>query len=321
MAEYFTMYPTMSDDMKAHLGFEADAWEFSYNDGEEFPVSTENKKEYPGGYAAQLKDLRGVWSAESYNLNIACEIRYSDCTVLFGPEGIAPADAELGLALTWISTGSDCRGVVCMGTFDRDKKSGKISFSHNFIENKLKVSIVLDIIVYLKKSGNAVSGEHHLAKREGTVLGTLRHCEIFIDGNGSFFPIAEVNEPDKPLWWVQYNETADPFEDKFTEDNVAIYLNAAHPNYKSMKIGATLRESSLFLEVISSALFVIVESVKESAGKLWEQIIKGESYETGSIAQAINYFVNKLEWDVSSPVKLAASIRQFFDRNLQEVVS
>ena len=74
----------------------------------------------------------------------------------------------------------------------------------------------------------------------------------------------------------------------------------------------------MFLEVISSALMIIIDSVKSNASTDWDMIINGEDYESGSIAQAINYFVNKLEWDISSPVRLSNSIRAFFDKNLQE---
>lgn len=321
MTQYFTMYPTLSEDLKNGIGFKIDDWEFSYKDTEEFPVIAENKKEYQNGYSAQIKDPRGVWTADSYNLNVSSVLKICDCSILFGPLGIAPSDAEIGIAMTWISTDSDCRGVVYIGEIEKQKKSCEINFCYNFDENKLKGSIILDIIIYLKRAGKVLPDEKHLSHKEGTVLGKLSHCEFFIDGNGSFFPIAEVNEPDKPLWWVHYNELADPFEDKFTEDNVAIFLNSAHPYYKSMKIGISLKESPLFLEVISSALFVIVESVKANSANDWEQIIQGENFETGSIAQAINYFINKLEWDVSSPAKLSVSIRQFFDKNLPEAMS
>lgn len=317
MAEKFTMYPTLTDDMKKQLSFVMDDWKFSYNDGDDFFIIPDNKTETGYGYTAVFKDPRGVWSADNFEVTVSGKVQIENYSVLFGPNGIAPDNAEIGVALRWISTGSDCRGIVDIGSFYRNKISEAMYIEHTFMANNLKGSLVIEIILYLKNAGLAGDNERHLARNEGTVLGMLSSCEFFIDGNGSVFPVSEVNKPGEALWWVYYNENADPFEDKFNEDNVVVLLNSAHPNYKFLKIGNSLKESPLFLEVISSALMIIIESVKESAANEWEQIIKGEDYETGSIAQAVNYFVNKLGWDISSPVRLSLSIRQFFDQNLQ----
>lgn len=317
MAEKFTMYPTLTDTMRKQLGFSMDDWRFSYTDGEDYLILADDKEDTAIGYTAAFKDPRGVWSPDNFDVTVSGKIQFKQYSVLFGHDGLVPANAEIGVAMRWISTGSDCRGIINIGSFYCTKKPEAMYTEYTFRKNTLKGSIVTEVILYLKNAGSAEENERYLAHNEGTVLGILSSCEFYIDGSGSVFPVAEVNEPDKPLWWVYYNDNADPFEDKFNEDNVVVYFNAAHPNYKSMKIGSSLKESPLFLEVISSALMIIIESVKESAANEWEQIIHGEDYETGSIAQAVNYFVNKLGWDISSPVKLSLSIRQFFDNNLQ----
>jgi energy-coupling factor transporter ATP-binding protein EcfA2 len=140
--------------------------------------------------------------------------------------------------------------------------------------------------------------------------------EIFVDGNGSVFPIGVVNCPGKPLWWVYY-DSIDPLVDPFDEDHVEIKFNSAHPNYEALKIEGSLKESPLFLEVISAALMIIVESVKESASTEWDNILNGNGFERGSIAEAVYYFISKLQWDPASPVSLASSIHTFFDNHLQ----
>lgn len=318
MSEYFTVYPLLTEDVKNNSGFEAKDWEFQYTDVDDFKIICENKTENAIGYSAALKDPRGVWAAETFGLNVLRVFKFADYSVFFGSKGLAAKNAEIGLALSWISTGSDCRGVLPLGSFYQNETPEEVFVEHYFDRDLLKGSLILDIIIYLKNSGIQEEDEKHLAKKIGTVLGTLSHCEFFIDGDGSFFPIAEVNEPGRPLWWVDYNDGADPFTDMFTENNVAVYFNAAHPNYRALKIGSSLKDSPLFLEVISTALMIIIDSVKSNAGPDWDLIISGEDFDSGSIAQAINYFVNKLEWDITSPVNLSNSIRAFFDKNLQE---
>ena len=156
--------------------------------------------------------------------------------------------------------------------------------------------------------------EKYFAQQTGTILGILEQEEFFIDGNGSVFPIAVIDAPGKALWNVYYNDTADPMQDKFESENVEIRLNKAHPNYDMLKIDSSMIESPLFIEVLSSALMVIVESVKESAGEEWENILEGTGFETGSIAEAVYYFITRLQWDVSSPSKTSASIKEFFEK-------
>ena len=114
---------------------------------------------------------------------------------------------------------------------------------------------------------------------------------------------------------MYYNETADAMQDKFESENVEIRLNKAHPNYDALKIETSMVESPLFLEVISSALMVIVESAKESLGEDWDTVLSGTGFESGSIAEAIYYFVTRLQWDISSPAKLLASIKEFFEKS------
>ena len=103
--------------------------------------------------------------------------------------------------------------------------------------------------------------------------------------------------------------------DRFDEENIEIRLNRSHPAYESLKIEGSLSESPMFLEVLSSALFIIVTSAKESLGEDWNAVINGESLEPGTIAAAINHFIKKLQWDVSSPAKLAESIKDFIEKS------
>lgn len=171
----------------------------------------------------------------------------------------------------------------------------------------------LQTVLYLKDPGTPAASEMYFALQPGTILGTLDQSEVFIDGNGSVFPISIVNAPGKSLWNVYYDETADPLQDPFNGEYVEIRLNKAHPDFDALKIETSMTESTLFLEVISSAMFVIVEAAKDSLGEDWNNVLNGIGYDPGSIAEAINFFVTHLQWDVSTPAKLAGSIKKFFE--------
>jgi hypothetical protein len=158
----------------------------------------------------------------------------------------------------------------------------------------------------LKNPGVSLDHEKHLANTAGVLLGTFDQFTIILDGNGSMFPIVEVFEPSQPLWWVRCDWT-DPLIDRFDED-IQICLNGCHPNYKLLKTESGLKGSPLLIEIIASALQIIVEKLKES--EYWEDIISGRNYEQGSIAEAANYFITNFQWDTHSSERLALTIRK-----------
>jgi len=137
---------------------------------------------------------------------------------------------------------------------------------------------------------------------------------IKLDGTSSTFPIYEVNEPGQPLWYLKcdwYDPTADSMA-----DCVSINFNTAHKNYAYLDREDKNYDSQLLAEIMASAITLLIEKVRLEQG-YWEQIMQGESLETGSVGQAIYYFMETLEWDLSSPESTSLSARKFFDQRIQ----
>lgn len=315
MSESFNSYPMLEHRHYTSMGYVADSIEFSYNENfEEYSLNLELSGDSAFSNCGKIKDPRCSWYPETHNLRIQKNCKIASAYCLFGEGGIAPSGSTIGIALRWISTKSDERGIVPFGEITRYDGSCMFRLDHNFDRGTLRGSLKLQTVFYLKNPGIPKSSEWYFANQSGIILGVLDQSEIYIDGNGSVFPIVVIENPGKPLWHVYYSETADVMEDKFDGDNVEIRLNKAHPNFEDLKIETTMAESPLFIEVLSAALMVIVQSVRESAGEDWDNILSGTGYETGSIAEAINYFVTKLQWDVSSPTKLSVSIKEFLEK-------
>lgn len=316
MSESFSSYPLLNDSIFSAIGYVSDCPEFSYSDDyEEFPLHIEGNENHSGSIVGKIKDSRCTWYPETHNLLLRKACRFTSAYYLFGAGGIAASSATIGIALRWISSKSDERGLIPFGELTRTDSAAEFIAEASFEKGKLKGSLKLQTILYLKQPGTPTESEMYFAQQAGAVLGILDQSEIYIDGNGSIFPIVVVDQPGKPLWQVYFSDTVDALQDSFSSENVEIRLNRANPNFDSLKIESSMSESPLFLEVISSALMVIVESAKESLGEDWNNILNGEGYESGSIAEAINYFVSRLQWDVSSPVNLAVSIKEFFEKN------
>lgn len=314
MSEELIFYPMLEERHLAALGYTTEAPQFFYSeDYEAFPLLLENPHETSRSFSAKIRDARCTWYPETHDLLLHKQCKMVSAYAVFGMDGIAASTATLGVALRWISSKSDERGVIPFGSFTRADSASEFELNYRFEKGKLKGSLKLQTVVYLKDPGHIQKDEVFFAQQPGTILGVLDQSEIYIDGNGSIFPIVSVNAPGKALWTVFFNDTCDPMHDAFDEENVEIRLNRAHSSYESLKIEGSLSESPLFLEVLSSALFVIVSAAKDCLGEEWENVMARDDLEPGSIAAAISHFVRKLHWDVSSTTKLAESIKVFFE--------
>lgn len=316
MSGALNFYPTLTESQLVNIGYSTIFPEFSYTESyEEFPLLLDYVNDNTCSFSAKIKDPRCTWYPESHDLLLNKKCKILSGYSLFGNGGIVSSTAEVGIALRWISSKSDERGVIPFGTITKSDCATEFELNCKFDKGKLKGSLKLQTILYLKNAGKCAEDELYFAQQAGTILGMLDHAEIYIDGNGSIFPIVSVDAPGKALWTIYYNDTCDPMQDSFDEENVEIRLNRAHPAYDSLKIEVSLSESPMFLEVLSSALFVIVESAKESIGEDWSNVMNGQEFASGSIADAIYHFVKRLQWDVSSPARLAESIKDFFEKN------
>lgn len=318
MSVAFNLSPVLTNEqILSVLPHPASISLYYYDNGIAQSLQLADQTENQFDMTAVLRDPKCDWYPETHALHMRRSVSVADASSWFGQGGVVPADASIGIAQQWISTKSETRGFIPMGEIRRDDRNQLLTAEYVFPQNSLKGSLLLKTIIYVKNAGTASSaGLAH----SGTILGVLDCCEIFVDGNGSVFPIATINDPKQPLWYVYFDDTADPMQDAFDQEHVEIRLNRAHPCYEQLKIESSLRESPLFLEVLSSAMVVIVQSAKELLGADWDNVVNGQStYEHGSIAEAVYYFVAKLGWNITSPAKLAKSIHSFFDTKLQGV--
>ena len=315
MSESFSTYPVLQEQCFATIGYVSDKPECRYTEGyEEYSLQLDGN-ENSLAFSGKLKDPRCTWYPDTHNLIFSKACQFTSAFRLFGMGGVTASESVLGVALRWISSKSDERGVIPFGEITRKDSAISFSVETQFDKGKLKGSLKYQTILYLKKASKAGPDERYFAQQEGTVLGVLDHGELYVDGNGSVFPIVTVNLPGKPLWQAYFKYTAKPLQDAFGSENVGTRLNKAHPNFESLKIDSSLAESTLFLEVLSSAMMVIVEAAKELCEEDWEEVMNGYGYESGSIAEAIHYFHSKLQWDMTSAPALSSSIREFFEKN------
>lgn len=312
MSINFSFFPTLTEDLLGKIRFQPKPYEFYFENGTD--VVSLNKEQLEGSEKYYtLSDENGIWNLDDYNLILRREYNLKSFSNLFGVEGIACRNAELGLAIMWTSKLSNMRGVIDVGGIKNTSNNEwvKLSVEEKFDVAMLRGEINLKSVIYIRESGNPSAKEEFLANDKGYILGTLDEETIVLDGNGSMFPIYEINDTNKPLWYIKC-DWEDPTTDSLT-DTVAIYLNRAHKSYikyldqrKKMYFN-----QQLLKEIMGSALMIIILKLKES--DYWNQTINGECLEKGSVSEAIYYFINVHKWDVSSPERLSITIREFLD--------
>src|SRR5699024_10668208 len=125
-------------------------------------------------------------------------------------------DSVLGIAIRWHSRDSAQMQIIPIATLSAFNsnlhKETEIGIEKGVIRGKL----TLEVILYMQQPS---LNQNQIAS--GTVLGILGSNIILIDGNSSIFPILEIDDPSKPLWWVECN-FEDPLYDLFIDDNASV---------------------------------------------------------------------------------------------------
>ena len=308
-------YPTLTQELFQQLGYVSDTPVINYFDAGVNELSIEELSNSSISIVGKISDPKCDWNPGNYDLHYERVCRFTSAYYLFGEGGIAPEDAVIGVAVFWSAKNSSVRGAKPVGELRNTSTVVEIKQTLDFPKNTLKGSVVIQTVLYLKEPGENNPSNKYFAQQSGTILGGLEQVELLVDGNGSLFPIVVVEQPKAPLWEVYYNETADVFQDLFENDNVEIRLNKAHPYFELLDIDSELSKTPLLVEALSSAMTVIIQSVKDNTeDSEWSMILSGEEGEPGSIAQAIHYFVNTLGWDVSSAPAMSKSIKVFFEK-------
>lgn len=313
MANSILLYPSLNEDLINKIRFQKQKFYFYYTDkdDEEYELLDEPIEALSSIYC--IKDDSGIWTQDDNNLCLRRKYSMRTFHCLFGENGIACSDAKLGLAIRWTSSDSRQRGVVRIGEFGINDQIMETEVEKKFGKAQLRGTVNFTTVIYIAEAGHPKDNEKHLANTNGYILGDLDNFIIKLDGSSSSFPVFEVSEPGQPLWYVKC-DWIDPTSESFSE-SVSINLNTAHKNYAYIDRTKKQFDSQLLVEILASALTLIIEKVRHEPG-YWDQIIQGNDLEQGSVGQAIFHFMDTLEWDLSTPDAVSLCARKFFDQRM-----
>lgn len=286
--------------------------QFFYRDEDSSKKVLNQTEDYE--YKTLLSNDDDSWDYVEKGFGLSGNVILGNPSSLFGPTQLANADAELGIALQWLSKQSSQRGVIPSATITSITPNDVIiPIDYYFLKDKLFDEVHISLIVYLKKAScNSMRGQ---AQLPGTILGKLVEWVVILDGAGSTFPIVVVNEPDKPLWYVDFNYS-EPLVEPFDKEYIAIYLNKAHVAFASIQNPKTKLDQALYVEFLAGALQLILQNLMECPD--WQDIQGGRNCEEGSIGQVMHYFKTTLNWDFDTPEKLAMSLRKDLETRVKK---
>ncbi|SDW05967.1 hypothetical protein SAMN05421781_0300 [Marinococcus luteus] len=317
MSIAINFYPTINDKLINKIGLQVEDYKVSYLKGNNVDMETESIRERGKTEYIQVIDSSYEWDPVEYGLSIQRKITINNPRFLFGPAGVAPKNAVISLGIIWSCKSVKTRGAKEISQFDATNHSPitfdlKLDFDEGFLKKELK----LEMVLYIKKPGELFEGEEMLGNTPGLNLGSIRETTTLLEGNGSIFPVVEVKDSGSPLWWVECS-WEDPQEDLFDEENIKICINKAHQNFSLVYAKAeNMLDSPLLLEIIASALQIIIQEVQHS--DYWENIKKNENNSTGSIGEAVYYFLNMFNWNFTSPRLLSKTIREYLETSIEQ---
>ena len=313
MAANISLFPIITDELLGKIRFQTSPYELYYiRDDQEYVLRAEEVDS--STIVHKVIDDEGIWSPDHDKLCIRRRYAIRTYQCLFGQTGIACKNAKLGIALMWTSSDSKQRGVIPIGEIENSSKDLDLLLNYEFSEAQLRGDVEFVTVIYLKEAGTPLWDEEHLANQYGCLLGEMDNKFVIrLDGVGSVFPMFETHEPGQPLWYVKC-DWDDPTYDLFSEC-VSININTAHKSYKYLDKTKRTFDEQLLKEIMSSALSVIITKLKEQK-IYWDVTTNGDDLQSGSVSEAIYYFINTLEWDLSGPEAISLSIRKFFDQRM-----
>lgn len=256
----------------------------------------------------RINELDTSWSPDFHNLVIEQIYTINNASLLFGKKGVTHPENELGLAAHIYSRSSRYQETIHIADIKNEEKCQSFKFIKEFDKKTIRGAVNFEVFIYLKKNNFSLPFQ---SKMEGVNLNVdyLDTFSILVDGDGSIFPIEEIEEIGGSLWKVDINWT-DIETDSFSASNVKLLLNSAHPIYNYLFNEKHNANKYLMSEIVMSAMVLIIQRAilidKET-------ISEDVDYTQGSIAQVLLYWITTYEVKVDTLESISESLHKNAD--------
>ena len=259
----------------------------------------------------QLIDDDYEWNPKKDCLFLNIKISLDNCDCIFGKNGTCFADSIVGIGLSWKPDKSRIKRCIKIGEITVEDHEKIIELNDIKLEN-ISSNVDFKLFFYIAKPGK-IDGNNFFGNEQGMVIYEDVAWSIIIDGGASIFPIMEIEDESKPLWYYWYNSQADICEDFFDDQNLFIVLNKKHKLYPYISLKSNEYNEEFLNEILSSGITCIINAIKTAQPE--NKIDFSVDCERGSIMQALKYFNERLGFKINGDYDdLIISIKNYFDK-------
>lgn len=308
MSNQIELYKKVTVEMLEEAKMRIDFPVISYqtDTGDEFNYKHENEER-----VILMNEVDAMWTPTHQNLRISQSIYLDNPKILFGNTGVTALGNTIGFSAHIYSQSSGFQKTVSFGSLESSDNNKVITFQHEFAPGTLRGIVEIDFFMYVKdlKVKQLFQAPMIGMKLNACSLGDIT---LFIDGDGSVFPISEFEDPKGPLWLLEKN-WIEPQIDTFDITNVNLILNTAHPLFNQLKEGKTKVYKRFMGEIITQSMAMIIHEV------LFVENIDEEQFkdaEPNSIIAAVDYWIKTFEIETSSMFAVSNSLRKYWEDKL-----
>lgn len=305
-----SFFSVLTEELLEACGCQCSKYDFTFTyQNQEYELKQSGKN------TLNLADPMEIWKIEEDGLNIKKEVKIAYPHLLYGNQGIAPYNSQIGICIVWTNRSLTQTGYILPESDCLTPTGRKITFYHEFKAGEIKGDLELTIAFYLKEQAKEIDdNETHLNNEAGVTLGEIESVSIDFNSIYMEFPIEECNSKEQPLWWVEFSQWEDPRVDLFNKENICVYLNT-HYDFCPM-VGESIKNIDLLVQIIATVYFLIFT-------RMSDEELNATKYDIGlnpnSICSIMHQFIlgcNDLQWE--SDEKLLKSIQQNVERMLKE---
>lgn len=311
--ENLRFYPCLTEELIDKAGCVSEKYRFFY-----YPNDMESALMQKGSSVVKLSDPLDMWKLKEDGITIKKSVSIAYPDFLYGPEGIACKEAEIGICIIWTNNRLTQTGHI-LPKSDISNAAGRTCyFEYTFHPGDIDGDLELSLCMYIKKAATSVTeDEEILMNEEGVSIGEIDSIVVDFDSIYMEFPIEEYSSEKEPLWWIEFSQWEDPKTiEKFTKDNICLYLN---PYYSACPMtDGTIKNIDLLVDILATSYLMMFQRLSEEDLTATRNNI---GLEANSICSILHQFIsecNATDLRFESPEVLLKSLQMNLRAKLTE---
>ncbi len=306
------LYKSLSQKDFEVLGIKTKRQYYYLTDSEKKTITEQTFQDDNSKNVYQLVDEDFEWNPKEQSLYLNISMKSKDLSFLFGPDGFCSPGTILGVGLVWKPEKSKIKRCFKLGEISKDNSVIDINVENIELQN-ISSNVEFYFLIYIiKPSNNAINP--FFANEEGIVLYSGKLWTIIVEGNGSIFPVYEIDDEGGPIW-SYYCDFVDIADDPFDLEHIRININKQHPAYNLIHPKSPTYSQEYVNEILSSALTMIILDIRSKQEN--NVIDLDEDGSQGSILNVMKYFNETLKFKINSDYnELLRSVKAFFDKEM-----